>query len=107
MSSASVIHLTSAHSPLDSRLWTDTIVLQTFFMPLVRKYNIGGKRLQRFVMSNLTWGSVKKLTDVVNVMHQTSLEIYEGGKQFVATGGEKNVLSALSKSSEFLRYARH
>ncbi|KAH6919090.1 cytochrome P450 [Coprinopsis sp. MPI-PUGE-AT-0042] len=85
------------------RLLNETMPMQLFILPLVRKYNIGGKRVQRFVMKNLTWGSLRKLVEVVDVMHHTSLDIYETRKRSLELGSEdsprKDILSALMKAN--------
>ncbi|KAH6916434.1 cytochrome P450 [Coprinopsis sp. MPI-PUGE-AT-0042] len=85
------------------RLLNETIGAQLFIFPLVRKYNIGGKRIQRFVMRYLTWGSVRQIVDVVDVMHRTSLDIYEKRKQHLELEGEdgdrKDILSALMQAN--------
>ncbi|KAH6919088.1 cytochrome P450 [Coprinopsis sp. MPI-PUGE-AT-0042] len=83
------------------RLMNDTQPMQLFIFPLVRKYNLGGKHIQSFVMRYLTWGPLRKLAEVVEVMHRTSLDIYETRKQSLELGGEdssrKDILSALMK----------
>ncbi|KAH6909139.1 cytochrome P450 [Coprinopsis sp. MPI-PUGE-AT-0042] len=84
------------------RLLTDTMSLQVLVLPLVRKYNIGGRRIQRFVMANLTWGPFRRIFGVVEVMHQTSLEIYQTGKQSLDAGGRsssKDILSILLRAN--------
>ncbi|KAH6891860.1 cytochrome P450 [Coprinopsis sp. MPI-PUGE-AT-0042] len=85
------------------RLLNETLPIQLFVLPLVRKYNIGGKRIQRFVMKNLTWGAVRELVDVVGVMHRTSLEIYDARKQSLELESDhvprKDILSALMKAN--------
>ncbi|KAH6909120.1 cytochrome P450 [Coprinopsis sp. MPI-PUGE-AT-0042] len=62
----------------------ETFIAQMIVLPTVQRLNLGGKRLQRFVMENLTWGSYRKLVDVVDVMHNTSVEIFEARKQALA-----------------------
>ncbi|KAH6919089.1 cytochrome P450 [Coprinopsis sp. MPI-PUGE-AT-0042] len=85
------------------RLMNETLPMQLFVLPLVRKYNIGGKRIQRFVMENLTRGSPRRLVEVVDVMHRTSLEIYGARKQSLELGGEdssrKDILTALMQAN--------
>lgn len=85
--------------------------MQSLVLPLVRKYNIGGKRFQRFVMEHLTAGSYRKIVDVVDIIHHTALEIYDSGKRsFEATGegsSKKDILSILGESKFCARiYAR-
>jgi hypothetical protein len=53
-------------------------------------------------MSNLTWGSYRELSDVVNLMHETSSKIYESRKQDLdngtSVGGSgKDILTSLSE----------
>jgi hypothetical protein len=72
-------------------------------LPVIHRWNLGGRFLQRFVMDNLTWGSVRALRDVVDVMHRTSVEIYEARKQAIEAGslpessGWKDILTSLSE----------
>ena len=79
----------------------ETIPLRLLALPFIRKYNVGGKRFQTWFMNNLSWGSYKKLTGVVDVMHRTSLEIFDIGKQALEADGEdgsrKDILTTLSK----------
>ena len=69
---------------------------------MVHKWNIGGRFLQRFVMDNLTWGSIRAVKNIVDTMDRTAVEIYEARKKALETGGVlngsgKDILTILSK----------
>jgi hypothetical protein len=74
---------------------------------MVQRWNLGGRRLQRFAMENLTWGNYRKLVDVIGVMHGTSVEIFEARKKALSQKEQgshddeetgKDILTSLSKS---------
>ena len=87
---------------LHNRLLSSTIMEQFILFPLIEKWNPGGRRFQRWFMSNLTWGTYRELNDVVNIMERTSMEIYEHRKRELAKGSSvagagKDILSVLSE----------
>ncbi|KAH6909122.1 cytochrome P450 [Coprinopsis sp. MPI-PUGE-AT-0042] len=87
-------------------LLTKTRMLQMLVLPVLHRWNLGGRFLQRLVMDNLTWGSIRALRNVVDVMHQTSVEIYEARKASLETGAGaltegsgKDILSILMRTN--------
>jgi hypothetical protein len=88
-------------------LMQETFLAWMLILPSVQKWNIGGRRLQRFVAENLTWGSYRKLVDVANVLHGTSVQIFEMRKKVLdlqtmqtddtSEEAGKDVLTLLSK----------
>ena len=46
-------------------------------VPPVFKYNLGGAWLQRLVVNLVPWKAVHQMRDVIDTMHQTSLDIFE------------------------------
>ncbi|KAH6909121.1 cytochrome P450 [Coprinopsis sp. MPI-PUGE-AT-0042] len=67
-----------------------TFLAQMIFVPTIQRWNLGGKRLQRFVVENFTWGNYRKLVDIIGVLHNTSVEIFEARKKALSEK-EKNV----------------
>ncbi|KAH6909123.1 cytochrome P450 [Coprinopsis sp. MPI-PUGE-AT-0042] len=85
-------------------LFTKTRVLQMLVLPVLHRWNLGGRSLQRFVMDNLTWGPVRALRNVVDVMHRTSVEIYDARKKALEKGAlpegsGKDILTILMRSN--------
>jgi hypothetical protein len=84
-------------------MFTKTAIPQFLILPLVHKWNIGGRWLQRFVMDNLTWGSIRAAKDIVDVMDSTAKDIYEARKEALKAGtplkgSGKDILTILSRS---------
>ncbi|KAH6909132.1 cytochrome P450 [Coprinopsis sp. MPI-PUGE-AT-0042] len=79
---------------LHSRLIAATTIEQFTVLPFVDKWNPGGRKFQRWFMSNLTWGTYRQLSDVVGVMEKTASEIYQSRKKEMENG------SALSESGK-------
>lgn len=85
---------------LHNRLLSSTIMEQFIIFPFIEKWNPGGRGFQRWVMSNLTWGTYREISDVVDTMERTAIEIYEHRKQELekgsaVSGAGKDILSAL------------
>ncbi|TFK20717.1 cytochrome P450 [Coprinopsis marcescibilis] len=81
-------------------MWT-----RVYLIPFVQKWNLGGKRLQRFVVDKFGWKDAHDLRDIVDVMHKSSTEIFESKKAALAAGDDtvaqqigqgKDILSILS-----------
>lgn len=68
---------------------------------------IGSPRFQRFVVDIIPWKKIHQLRDMVDAMHQTSLDIFEAKKKalekgegaFEARGGGKDIMSILMKAN--------
>ncbi|KAH6880994.1 cytochrome P450 [Coprinopsis sp. MPI-PUGE-AT-0042] len=85
-------------------MFSKTAIPQLFVLPLVHKWNLGGRRLQRFVMDNLTWGSIRASRDIVDVMDRTAKDIYEARKTALEAGtplkgSGKDILTILMRSN--------
>ncbi|KAH6887848.1 cytochrome P450 [Coprinopsis sp. MPI-PUGE-AT-0042] len=81
-----------------------TAILQILFLPVVHKWNLGGRAFQRWFMDNLTWGSVRALKRIVDIMDRTAQDIYEGRKKALETGdvldeSGKDILTILMRSN--------
>ncbi|EAU85619.1 cytochrome P450 [Coprinopsis cinerea okayama7 len=85
-----------------------TIWVRLFFLPTIHKWNLGGKRLRRFVMDRFSWGASRMFKDIVDTMHKTSLEIYHSKKKALEEGDEvvarqigqgKDLLSILMRAN--------
>ncbi|KAH6910599.1 cytochrome P450 [Coprinopsis sp. MPI-PUGE-AT-0042] len=74
-----------------------TFIAQMFVLPLVQKWDLGGKRLQRFCVEHFTWGSYRKLADAINVMSDTSVQIYESRKKALNLQGEHDGVEEAGK----------
>jgi hypothetical protein len=87
-----------------SPLFIKTAVLQVIVLPVVYKWNPGGRAFQNWFMDNLTWGSVRAVKRIVDIMHNNAKEIYEGRKKALETGSAlegsgKDILTILSTPS--------
>ncbi|KAH6905471.1 cytochrome P450 [Coprinopsis sp. MPI-PUGE-AT-0042] len=85
-------------------LFAKTAIPQLLVLPLIHKWNPGGRRLQRFVMDNLTWGSIRALKDIADVLDDTAKDIYEARKRALETGAPlknsgKDILTILMRSN--------
>ncbi|KAH6909124.1 cytochrome P450 [Coprinopsis sp. MPI-PUGE-AT-0042] len=85
-------------------MFTKTAIPQFVILPMIHKWNLGGRWLQRFVMDNLTWGSIRTTKDIVDVMDRTAKDIYEARKRALATGtplkgSGKDILTILMRSN--------
>ena len=55
-----------------------------FFLPYF--YGVGSPRFQRAVVDLIPWKKLHELRDMTDVMHNTSLEIFEATKQAMESG---------------------
>ncbi|KAH6909125.1 cytochrome P450 [Coprinopsis sp. MPI-PUGE-AT-0042] len=81
-----------------------TAIPQLAVLPIIHKWNPGGRWFQRLVMDNLTWGSVRATKDIVDVMDRTAKDIYEARKRALAMGtplkgSGKDILTTLMRSN--------
>ena len=76
---------------------------RTYFLSTVLK--IGTPKFRRFVMDFLPWKSLHDLRDIVDIIDNTSVEIFEGKKKALEEGDEtvtqqigqgKDIMSILS-----------
>jgi hypothetical protein len=86
-------------------LFFKTAILQVIVLPVVHKWNIGGRAFQNWFMDNLTWGSVRAVKRIVDIMYNSAKEIYEGRKKALETGtaldgSGKDILTILSTPSQ-------
>lgn len=87
-------------------MFSKTAIPQFLILPLVHKWNLGGRWLQRFVMDNLTWGSIRAAKDIVEVMDRTAKDIYDARKEALEAGtplkgSGKDILTILSISRSY------
>ncbi|KAJ2915637.1 hypothetical protein MD484_g4757, partial [Candolleomyces efflorescens] len=69
--------------------------------------NIGTPKFRRAVVNLIPWGQLHRARDMVDVMHDTSVEIFEKTKQSLKEGGElssrhgrgKDIMSVLVKAN--------
>ncbi|TEB30223.1 cytochrome P450 [Coprinellus micaceus] len=92
-------------------LMTVTALPRMFILPPVQKYNIGGRWLQRKIIDILPWKLGHQLRDIVDMMHETSSNVFESKRKAMSEEGDssgedqkKDILGILmrenSKSSE-------
>lgn len=79
------------------------LIHRTYFLPTLVK--IGTPRLRRLIVDVLPWKSIRKLRDIIDIMHNTSTEIFDAKKKALEEGNEavskqvgrgKDILSILS-----------
>lgn len=83
-------------------LITRTFIVQTLVLGLVDKWNIGGKRFQKFAMENLTWGPYRQMVNVIKVLWDTSVKIFEARKRQIEERGEDYQMDREEKSKDIL-----
>ncbi|KAF6751312.1 cytochrome P450 [Ephemerocybe angulata] len=77
------------------------------FLILPYVYGIGSSRFQRIVIDALPWKDLRAVRDMVDIMHKTSVEIFEATKQSLREGkdlstrigGGKDIMSILVKAN--------
>jgi hypothetical protein len=62
------------------------VALPTFFLPMLSK--IGTRRFQRFVVDHFPWKPLHEIVNIVDVMHETAVEVYETRKAALEEGDE-------------------
>ncbi|KAJ2931689.1 hypothetical protein H1R20_g5421, partial [Candolleomyces eurysporus] len=65
-------------------LMTVLLLPRLLVVPPVFKYNLGGAWLQRLVVNLVPWKAVHQMRDVIDTMHQTSLDIFEQKRNALA-----------------------
>jgi len=84
------------------------IVPRNLLLPTLSK--IGTRRFQRFVVDHFPWKPLQDFVKIVDVMHETSVEVYEAKKRALEEGDEvvekqiargKDIMSILSKCLGF------
>lgn len=90
--------------PVHSPALLRTTISRIYLLPTAMKF--GSRKLQRFVVDFLPWKNLQRLRDISDVMHRTSVEIFEGKKAAMKLGDEalekqvgqgKDLISILSK----------
>jgi hypothetical protein len=80
------------------------LIHRTYLLPTL--INFGPPKFRRFLVDIVPWRSLQKLRDIIDVMHDTSVEIFEAKKKALREGDEavskqfgggKDILSILSK----------
>ena len=87
--------------------------LRAYFLPTCLK--IGTPKFRRFVMDILPWKTLHEIRDIVDVLHNTSVDIFETKKKALEAGDEavteqvgrcKDIMSILSAYHLFLGHKR-
>ncbi|KAH9481617.1 Cytochrome P450 monooxygenase 91 [Psilocybe cubensis] len=80
------------------------IFLRTYFVSTIVK--IGSPRFRRAILDLIPWKDAHRLRDIIDVLHETSIEILETKKKALAEGDEaiamqeeKDILSILLKAN--------
>ncbi|KAF5339400.1 hypothetical protein D9611_009907 [Ephemerocybe angulata] len=85
---------------------TALVICRFTIMPII--HNWGSRRFQRAVVDFLPWKALHEVRDMVDVMHSTSVEIFEKTKQAIKeggiaaserVGGGKDIMSVLVKAN--------
>lgn len=63
---------------------TVLLLPRLFIVPPVFKYNLGGAWLQRLIVNLVPWKAAHQMRDVIDIMHQTSLDIFEKKRDALA-----------------------
>ncbi|KAJ3523182.1 hypothetical protein NMY22_g11558 [Coprinellus aureogranulatus] len=87
-------------------LLTVTAIARMFILPPVQKYRIGGHWLQRKVVDILPWKAGRQMRDIVDTMHKTSVNIFEGKRKALSQEGDsadqerkKDIISILMEEN--------
>ncbi|KAF9057839.1 cytochrome P450 [Panaeolus papilionaceus] len=87
-------------------LSTESAAISTVLIPYLSK--IGTRRFQRFIVDNFPSTIVRKTRDVIDILHNTSVEIFESKKKALRDGDEalaeqigrgKDIISVLMKAN--------
>ena len=82
------------------------VVVRNYLLPTISK--IGTPRFRRFMLTLVPWKALQELKEISDMMHKTSLEIFESKKQALLEGDEamakqiaqgKDIMSVLCKTS--------
>jgi hypothetical protein len=74
---------------------------------------IGTRRFQRFVVDHFPWKSLQEFAKIIDVMHETAVEVYETKRKALEEGDEvverqlakgKDIMSILSACLFFKRF---
>ncbi|KAF5328482.1 hypothetical protein D9611_014531 [Ephemerocybe angulata] len=84
---------------------TGVLLTRVTIWPYV--FNFGSPKFQRWVVDTLPWKALHEVRDMVDVMHNTSVDIFEATKRSVARGedpstrigGGKDIMSILIKAN--------
>ncbi|KAF6751307.1 cytochrome P450 [Ephemerocybe angulata] len=85
----------------------NTGILLTRFILWPHIFNVGSSGFQRWVVDTLPWKALHEVRDMVDIMHNTSVDIFESTKRALAKGedpsarigGGKDIMSILVKAN--------
>ncbi|KAJ3523183.1 hypothetical protein NMY22_g11557 [Coprinellus aureogranulatus] len=85
-------------------LITVTLLPRLLVMPTVQKYNLGGRWLQRKVLDLIPWKAAHQMRDVVDIMHETSVNIFEIKRRALSEEGsdeeqKKSIIGTLVREN--------
>lgn len=65
-------------------------------MPLIRKYHLGTSPTLHFLVSLVPWEQLRLLQEKIDIMHRTSVDIFNSKKQAMLEGADANQTDFLS-----------
>lgn len=78
------------------------ILLRLYVVPFIHEYKLGTSHFWRKVVNLLPWNNLHKLRDIVDTMHETSVELFNDKKKALANDenafktDRKDLMSVLS-----------
>ena len=72
---------------------------RTYFLSTCLK--IGTPKFRRFIMDLLPWKSLHEIRDIVDVLHNTTVEIFEAKKKALEEGDEA-VTQQIGQGKDFM-----
>jgi hypothetical protein len=65
-------------------------------MPLVNKFHLGTSPTLHFLVSLVPWGRMRLLQQKIDIMHKTSVDIFNAKKRSILNEGDTNQVDFLS-----------
>lgn len=76
-----------------------TMFFRTYFMSTCLR--IGTPKFRRFIVDLLPWKSLHEIRDIVDVLHNTTVEIFEAKKKALEEGDEA-VTQQITQGKDFM-----
>ncbi|KAJ3537263.1 hypothetical protein NMY22_g5663 [Coprinellus aureogranulatus] len=83
------------------------LLIRTIFMPIIHKYNLGTSPFLHFLVSLIPWRQLRLLQEKIDIMHRTSVDIFNSKKKAMLQGNDTEQLDFLSILSWVLPLLLH
>lgn len=72
------------------------MLIRTIFMPLIRKYNLATSPTLHYLVSLVPWRQMRLLQEKIDIMHRTSVDIFNSKKKAMLEGTDTEQTDFLS-----------